>query len=169
MPVSVDLERSGVWRDLSCIQAGLEWSAGPADVLRGRGLDEYARWLAWLVRVLRDSEAVLPVLGLNSEAAVRLCAGVMVEAAPVGSWVLARFPSRAFIAVRLGETPAPPMLERASSTGLPVWRVRVDSGEAWRQLAGRVTAMASWLAKERGWAAAGLAAHFSACAERDHG
>jgi hypothetical protein len=169
MTVGVDLERSGTWRDLSRIQAGVEWSAGPADVLRGRGLEEYARWLAWLIRVLRDSEAVLPTLGLHSEAAVRLCAGVPVEAAPVGSWVIARFPARAFVAVKLGEADAPAMLERATGTGLPVWRVRVDNGEAWRELARRVTSLASWLAKERGWAAAGMAAHFAACAERELG
>jgi hypothetical protein len=138
-------------------------------VLRGRGLEEYARWLAWLLRMLRDSEAVLPVLGLNSEAAERLCAGVAVEAAPVGPWVLARFPSRAFVAVKLGEAQPPAMLERATATGLPVWRVRMETGEAWRQLAGRVTSLATWLARERGWAAAGLAAHFAACAERELG
>lgn len=167
MPVGVDLERSGTWRDLSRIQSSLEWNDGPADVLRGRGLEEYARWLAWIMRALRDSEAVLPVLGLHSEAAVQLCSGVSVEAVPVGTWVLARFPTRAFVAVRLAEGPPPALVERATSTGLPVWRVRVETPDAWHELVVRMTGLGSWLAQQRGWAAAGLAAHFITCVQKE--
>jgi hypothetical protein len=46
MPLSQDIEQRGLWRDLSMLGAGVDWSAGPADLLRGRGIEEYARWLA---------------------------------------------------------------------------------------------------------------------------
>ncbi len=167
MPVAQDVEHSGLWRDLSRIGSAVDWSGGPSDILRGRGIEEYARWLAWLLRVMRDSEQVLPVLGLESRAAIGLCGGVAAEAAPLSGWVLVRFPGKAFVAVRLGNGPPPDVLERAGATGLPVWRARIHTQDAWRDLGARMAGRATWLAQNRGWAAAGVAEHFAACAIKD--
>lgn len=167
MPVAQDLEHSGLWRDLSRMGSAVDWSNGPSDILRGRGLEEYSRWLAWLVRVVRDSDQVLPLLGLESSAAIQLCSGVPAEAVPLGGWVLVRFPAKAFVAVRLGAGPPPEVLERAGATGLPVWRARLHTQQSWRELAARIAGRATWLAQNRGWAAAGVAEHFAACAIKD--
>lgn len=168
MGVSIDVEHSGLWRDLSHLSQVHSATAGPADLLRGRGPEEYARWLAWLLRSLRDSSAVLPLLGLDSPAAVQLCAGVDAEALPIQSWVLIRFPARAFVAVKLVDAAeAPPLLDRAQATGLPIWRVRLQGPETWIPFASRLSPLLPWLAQHRGWAAAGIAAHFLACLELD--
>jgi len=168
MMVGQDVEHSGIWRDLSRMTSAVECTSGPADILRGRGVEEYARWLAWLLRTVRDSTPVLPLLGLDSAQAVQLCAGVAAEAIPIDHWVLVRFPRRAFVAIRLLDSAEPPpILERAQATGLPVWRVRLGTPDSWQTLAARISALGPWLAQHRGWAAAGIAAHFAACVTQD--
>jgi len=168
MPLSQDVEQRGLWRDLSMLGAGVDWSAGPADLLRGRGIEEYARWLPGLLRVVRDPGHVLPLLGMDSPAAVQMCGAAPAEALPVGAWVLVRFPGKAFVAVRLGGEPAlPHLIERAAVTGLPVWRARFNTRESFDALAQRIKAACSFLAQHRGWEAAGVAAYFALCAGAD--
>jgi hypothetical protein len=168
MPLSQDVEHRGVWRDLSMLGAGVDWSAGPADLLRGRGVEEYARWLAWLLRVVRDAGHVLPLLGMDSPAAVQMCGPAPAEALPVGCWVLVRFPGKAFIAVRLGgESALPSLVERAAVTGLPVWRTRFNTRDSFHALARRMKGICPFLAQHRGWEAAGVAAYFAICAGAD--
>lgn len=175
-PLAVVLAK---WRErLAPLEDPLARAIGPGDPLFGRGAEEYARWLAWLLRGAGEAAIVLPLLGIRGGAAVRLCTGVAAEAAQLREaprWVLLRFRARAFLGVEVldGGYPVagaePEIWKKATRQKLAVWRVTVGEGGLlpWADIARSLRQSLPWLMRTRGINVASMAAHFVACVEQD--
>lgn len=199
-----EMERRGIWRDLSCLgQLTVPQPSSPLDAviekwrgklapledplerrvdaggpLYGRGLEEYARWLAWAARLVERASLILPIFGIRDVEAVQMCAGVSAEAAQLKNapnWVLVRFKGRAFVGVELldrqGENNGdePELWRRATKQGVALWRVRLGEGGTlgWADLSRGLRSALPMLAMAQGLANASLAAHLAACIEQE--